>query len=937
MALQQLANSLVNDLIRDHGGHYGGASITCSVYDTAWLSILVKPVDGQATWLFPCCFDYLLATQHKSGGWALGDDVADTTLNTVAALYAICKHRASKNVSNLYERIKSASQYLQDNLQRLRISGALPAGFELLLPTLLTNLEQEYDIMFEFPAKRELLKMQDERRGRFDLERLYTGSDHITLNYLEAFIGHVDFDTLRPYKVFGSMMASPSSTTAYLMNTTVWDAEAEEYLRKVIMLGPGKGNGGVPSVFPSTLFEYSWVVSTLIESGFTYTDLGPANLTSILKVLHQAFSSDSGTVGFQLGPDDIAGCVITLTKFGVAASPRQLAEKYSSSARFEMSSLSPNCRDLIAMCISDERYLYAHQIEHAARIICEAWWRGPDSFEDQRIESRHYSMMLISKALKSVIDAWCQKLLPGIPLQLLRDSIVVVFQILVRLLQAQGQDASWGGRRESTAFALITINEIASLSIVKPFLDQIKDSIQRGRTFLSKTLTCRTRPESIWIQKVSYGSSALSQAFSLAALNSSIGDASCPIQELLFEDLQAVLQPSKFFSQLPMFSSTPVWCIAAWLIEGALFQHRLGERCLDGFPQRVKQKLKYLSIIPFTWTASNIIHGAPIGPNTMLEMMAICALAYQIDDFIEIEVAHLPSSAIATLRLSIPKLFREVEFEGSETRANDEQVHSNTDEKIQNMPIANFTEPTSSWLHHQGNSDASETPNALEARFEHISRELKGIIRHLWQAPYVRTTAHHSRDQLKVTVVSFITAHLIQTEQSKLLAAQPPAEEGRHKTLVNPPSSLLTWVRTVSSDHTIGPFAVAAFCCMYGHGFDGSSSPQSNYILQDVAHHLASLCRLYNDYGSITRDRAEDNLNIINFPEFQGHPDEIALKENLASIAEYERRCLHASMAELRPLVSEKLHVALTVFCHTAEMYNQMYMLKDLTATFNKL
>lgn len=57
-------------------------------------------------------------------------------------------------------------------------------------------------------------------------------------------------------------MASPASTAAYLMNATPWDEEAEMYLRKAVKDGPGKGNGAVPSAFPTPIFEISWVRPT---------------------------------------------------------------------------------------------------------------------------------------------------------------------------------------------------------------------------------------------------------------------------------------------------------------------------------------------------------------------------------------------------------------------------------------------------------------------------------------------------------------------------------------------------------------------------------------------------------------------------------------------------------------------------------------------------
>ncbi|KAI1273003.1 hypothetical protein F5Y07DRAFT_277545 [Xylaria sp. FL0933] len=947
MALQQLARSLISDLVRDHSGSYGGSSMTCSIYDTAWVSLLVKPENDEVGWLFPSCFEFLLSAQHTSGGWALANPATDTVLHTAAGLYALCKHQISKRAENLQERIRSATGFLQDNLQRLKIDATLPIGFEVLLPMLLGRLDRECGIQLEFPTKRALLQRREEKLIHFNIQNLYDGSDYIILHYLEAFVDHIDFDELRQYKVLGSMMASPSSTAAYLMNVTAWDTEAEDYLREVVLHGPGKGHGGVPSVFPSTLSEYSLVVSTLLESGFTCVDLDLSNLQTIQHSLQDAFDCNKETIGrtslLELGASDIMRVIITLNQLGVSMSS-SLNTKYSAGGHYgtyfkeRTADLSAHSNFLIAMFSSSERTKYTHEIERVAKILCEHWLEDPKSIIYHENKSSYYSMMLTSKALKSVIDGWSQKTLPEASLQLLREAIVVVFQILVRLLQAQEEDGSWSRQRESSAYALIAINEIASLSIAEPLVRQIKYTIQKGREFLSTTLRCCQQPEYVWRHKVAYGSSCLSRAFSLAALNCSIKAASDRLQELLPGSLHAILKPSHFFAQLPMFSRTPKWCIEAWLIEGALFQHGLGERYLDEFSQQEKRKAKYLSIIPFTWTASNNIHGGHIGSNIMLEMMAICALAYQIDDFIETEVACLPLDVIGMIKHSIPDLFHEVEVE--ETIFNSQHAYSRGIEQRQVAPVADSPQPAEWTTHVQGRESCSllsaEIPSFLRGRVVQISRDLKRILRHLWQAPYVRTATNHAAAQLKISAVDYITAHLIQTEQSKRLAAQPPPEESNHKTLENIPSSLLTWVRTVSGDHTIGPYAVAALCCMYDPGSDGSCSPQADYILQDVAHHLAALCRLYNDYGSIVRDRDENNLNSVNFPEFRGHLDDTALKKHLASIAEYERSCLHVSMAELRPLVSDGLYAALTVLCETAEMYNQMYVLKDLTAVFNK-
>ena len=67
--------------------------------------------------------------------------------------------------------------------------------------------------------------------------------------------------------------------------------------------------------------------------------------------------------------------------------------------------------------------------------------------------------------------------------------------------------------------------------------------------------------------------------------------------------------------------------------------------------------------------------------------------------------------------------------------------------------------------------------------------------------------------------------------------------------------------------------------------------------------HLGAVYRMYNDYGSIVRDREERNPNSVNFPEFFPVPladlpaipdarySDAIVKATLLDTTEYERRC----------------------------------------------
>ena len=251
---RSLCQSLTNGIAKSNL-----STITTSIYDTAWLSMISK-VDGLVErWLFPESFDYLLSHQLCSGGWESYATEKDGILNSLAALLALMKHRDRANPSvNLEDAIQRAFGFLERSLVTLQVDGGLPVGFEILMPALLAMLEKD-GVQFSFPAKESLLAINKTKTMNFTPDLLYSTRETTLLHSLEAFIGKINFDRIRHRKVFGSMMASPASTAAYLMNLSSWDEESELYLRRVILEGSGKGNGAVPSAFPTLIFEVSWV------------------------------------------------------------------------------------------------------------------------------------------------------------------------------------------------------------------------------------------------------------------------------------------------------------------------------------------------------------------------------------------------------------------------------------------------------------------------------------------------------------------------------------------------------------------------------------------------------------------------------------------------------------------------------------------------------
>ncbi|KAH8425262.1 uncharacterized protein LDX57_003018 [Aspergillus melleus] len=97
------------------------------------------------------------------------------------------------------------------------------------------------------------------------------------------------------------------------------------------------------------------------------------------------------------------------------------------------------------------------------------------------------------------------------------------------------------------------------------------------------------------------------------------------------------------------------------------------------------------------------------------------------------------------------------------------------------------------------------------------------------------------------------------------------------------------------------------------------------------------MCRQYNDYGSVSRDREENNLNSINFPGLQaGYTQEKEemydacsqwsdnAKQSLLDIANYERECLELAVRRLQPGITEPVRKAWKVFLDVTDVYGQV-------------
>ena len=98
---------------------------------------------------------------------------------------------------------------------------------------------------------------------------------------------------------------------------------------------------------------------------------------------------------------------------------------------------------------------------------------------------------------------------------------IMLFQISVRLLQAQTCEGSWGSCEE-TAYALLALTKLMSLPFISIMHNTIQEALNLGRTLLSDNIsdTLDTVDQvCLWIEKVSYRIPHVSYSYVLAALH----------------------------------------------------------------------------------------------------------------------------------------------------------------------------------------------------------------------------------------------------------------------------------------------------------------------------------------------------------------------------------------------------------------------------------
>ena len=566
--------------------------------------------------------------------------------------------------------------------------------------------------------------------------------------------------------------------------------------------------------------------------------------------------------------------------------------------------------------------------------------------------------MLLAQGLTRLLHLWDSGELDGAVEDLIRGRVpVILAQILTRTLK--GLEASLSS--EVTAYAVLTLACLSSLPWFNSLEPHISVAVDTSRKRIAAAMNSPPSPQYLWIEKVTYNSPVLCQTYCLAALKvvPSLSVWGNRVQDLVNISTKSLVKFAQFFSRLPTTSKMPESILQASLIEGYMFYPQLKKIRLDVYPRKSMAEDKYLEYNPLSWTVSNNNQRDPLSANFLWEMMVISMLNTQTDEFIESVIGDNFANNLTPIKQLIHRLCLQPDRHPS----HEEEPSS----PQTNGDHTNGAEPNG----HHINSHTESKP-ALEVLSE-VSKTLSSFTNHIMRHPFVQRASLHDQRTVAHELRIYLLAHITQIEDNARLTSEvEPAESARTRTIqpcAVQTKSYYNWVHTTSADHTSCPYSWAFMACLLGSGNSSrgitgchdstSKTPvaadcfigvRQKYIAESLCRHLATLCRQYNDYGSIARDRAEGNLNSVDFPEFHEESDnigggslredgdggegwrELRGKEALFEIAEFERRYMEMAKEKLMALVPERVAAHVGLFVDVTDLYGQIYVARDIAS-----
>ena len=546
-------------------------------------------------------------------------------------------------------------------------------------------------------------------------------------------------------------------------------------------------------------------------------------------------------------------------------------------------------------------------------------------------------MMLLAEALIRLVKLWSDGHLGLLPHCLIQGRVLVVLiQILNRTLLTQHADGNWGGEDspEETAYGILTLLALQDLPHARLLAPKIQSAIHAGRQALVQTERQWVKPQNLWLGKVTYGCSILAEAYCLAAMNGPVSHHTWSTKMEQTVTTADVMSLSKFLQKDSAYAHIPGWKILASVLEGSLYLQRLRDARREIYPPSISaSKDKFLDYVPTSWILVNNCNGLFLHSTLIWDMMLVSVLGYLVDEYMESVVSQLRDSDITLLQQTVRALCRKSDVITPEVvgppHEDSRFVYSNGTPEPGSLP--------------EGLSNGYSEP--LAAVIGMISSHVRALVEH----PRIQKASPEDQSWLRAELELFLLAHIDQIQDNHRFQSQGSGSFDETHRFQTPRTNHYAWSHTTAAYNSAVPVSFAFYACRLasdsGTGVDLFPSSCSKYLAREVSSHTAVMTRLYNDYGSVARDRAERNLNSVNFSEFQPrqaeHDDptttQIKAKDDLLRLARYERSCVKSSFQALVATIEDttvngaKLGDCLGLFVDVACLYADMYEARDIS------
>ena len=270
-------------------------------------------------------------------------------------------------------------------------------------------------------------------------------------------------------------------------------------------------------------------------------------------------------------------------------------------------------------------------------------------------------MMLLAEALTQVLVLWDNCLLKTLPEALIRDRItVILIQILNRTLLTQNTGGAWSPEKgpEITAYGILTLKTLQSFPWHLFLQRAMTSGIAYGQRSLDQATDEWAKPAYVWIEKVTYGSARLSEAYCLAAMKvSTISYAwSDRVKSLMNIPEKSLSKLLQLFTTLQDLQAEPQWKLVASALEGHMFLPQLKSAGSKVLPEQSGAKNEYLAYIPFTWILVNNCHRLFLSANLLWDMMVLTVCNFRVDEYMESTVGKLSDADLEPLKAMIRRL-----------------------------------------------------------------------------------------------------------------------------------------------------------------------------------------------------------------------------------------------------------------------------------------